>query len=87
MTTDHGSPDPSCAPAPDTAMATGSEDGSPGEQSREQLSAPEDATTAVEDTAAAARAVRDDSVLPIDASNGGAEADPLTPEFRAPLED
>lgn len=37
MTTDHTSPDPSCAPVPDTAMATGSEDGSPGEQVGEQL--------------------------------------------------
>jgi len=32
MTTNDGSSDPCYAPVPDTAMATGSEDGDPGEQ-------------------------------------------------------
>jgi hypothetical protein len=101
MTTNDGSSDPCCPPVPDTAMATGSEDGDPGEQLGERPLHPDesalladipgsaDVTTAVEDSAAAARAAADDSVLPIeaasgvDASSGGNEADPLTPEFRA----
>ena len=52
----------------------------------EQLPAQDDAIAAVEDSAAAARAVRDESVLPIDADDPGDEDDPLTPEFRAPLD-
>jgi hypothetical protein len=96
MTTHDGSSDPCCAPVPDTAMATGSDDGDPGEQPSERPLRPDesalladlpgsaDVTTAVEDSAAAARAVADDSVLPMDAASGGEEQDPLTPEFRAP---
>jgi hypothetical protein len=87
MTTDHSNHDPCCAPVSDTAMATGSEDGNPGEQPKEQLSSPDEGATAVEDSAAAVRAVRDESVLPIDVSDTGDEADPLTPEFLAPPED
>ena len=66
-------------------MATGSEDGDPGDQAMEQLPAREDVIATVEDSAAAARAVRDESVLPIDAGDPG-DDDPLTPEFRAPLD-
>jgi hypothetical protein len=102
MTTNDGSSDPCCPPVPDTAMATGSEDGDPGEQLGERPLGPDesplladipgstDMITAVEDSAAAARAAADDSVLPVDtgsgadAGNGGNDADPLTPEFRAP---
>jgi hypothetical protein len=102
MTTNEGGPDPCCAPVPDTGMATGSEDGDPGEQPGERPLRPDkstlladlpgsaDAITAVEDSAAAARAAADDSVLPVDAvgggdaGSGGDEKDPLTPEFRAP---
>jgi hypothetical protein len=102
MTTNDGSSDPCCAPVPDTAMATGSEDGDPGEQLGERPLRPDqsplladlpgsaDVTTAVEDSAAAARAAADDSVLPvdmasgIDAGSGGDDQDSLAPEFRAP---
>jgi hypothetical protein len=102
MTTNDGSSDPCCPPVPDTAMATGSEDGDPGEQLGERPLGPDesplladipgstDMITAVEDSAAAARAAADDSVLPVDtgsgadAGSGGNDADPLTPEFRAP---
>ena len=85
MTTDHSCPEP-CRPVPDTAMATGSEDGNPGDQTAEQLSASEEGAAFVEDSAAAVRAVRDDSVLPIDADDPGHGRDPLMPEFRAPPE-
>jgi hypothetical protein len=96
MTTNDGNSDPCCAPVPDTAMATGSEDGDPGEQPGERALRPDESTlladlpgsaevtTAVEDSAAAARAVADDSVLPVDAGSGRGEEGPLTPEFRAP---
>jgi hypothetical protein len=87
MTSDHDRSAQNCPPVPDTAMATGSEDGSPGEQSEEQLSAADGPSTAIEDTVAAVRAVRDESVLPVDASNRPAETDPLTPQFRAPGDD
>lgn len=85
-----------CPPVPDTAMATGSEDGEPGEQPDERPLRPDehavltdsagsaDGTKAVEDSPAAARAAKDDSVLPVDAGSRGDEDDPLTPEFRAP---
>jgi hypothetical protein len=86
MTTDHSDPNQGCAPVPDTAMATGSEDGDPGDQTMEQLPAQHDGIATVEDSTAAARAVRDDSVLPIDPGDAGDEDDPLTPEFRAPLD-
>ena len=102
MTNDDGSSPQDCVPVPDTAMATGSEDGEPGEQSDARPLGPDerailadfaesaDVTKAVEDSPAAARAVKDDSVLPVasmvpvDAGGGGDEDDPLTPEFRAP---
>lgn len=96
MTNDDVSCPQHCAPVPDTAMATGSEDGEPGEQLDERPLRPDeravladfagsaDGTKAVEDSPAAARAVKDDSVLPVDAGSRGDEDDPLTPEFRAP---
>lgn len=77
---------------PDTAMATGSDEGEPGEQrDRGPLTADEQALleelehpdgapagTAVEDSAEVAAAADDDAPLPAD---GGDEGDPLTPEF------
>ncbi|MDQ3904237.1 MAG: hypothetical protein M3300_02015 [Actinomycetota bacterium] len=96
MTTDDGSSDPCCDPVPDTAMATGSEDGEPGDQPDARPLTPDesalladlqgspDVTTAVEDSATAARAVANDSVLPAEDAGGRNEDDPLTPEFRAP---
>ncbi|HVE97437.1 MAG TPA: hypothetical protein VNA67_10685 [Pseudonocardiaceae bacterium] len=89
---DAGSPQ-YCPPVPDTAMATGSEDGEPGEQPDEpplrpderavltDLAGSADKTKAVEDSPAVARAAKDDSVLPVDAGSHGDENDPLTPEF------
>jgi hypothetical protein len=77
-------------------MATGSDDGEPGEQRNERPLHPEEWAVlaaspesesridAVEDSPAVARAVRDDSVLPIDSLDADDEVDPLTPEFRAP---
>jgi len=97
--TDDGKFDPCCAPVPDTAMATGSDDGEPGEQRDERPLRPEEWAVlaaspesesrieAVEDSPAAATAVRDDSVLPIDSLDADDEVDPLTPEFRAPQHD
>ena len=72
------------------------EDGDPGEQPDERslasderailadLAGSTDGLEAVEDSSAAARAAKDDSVLPVDAGSLGNEDDPLTPEFRAP---
>lgn len=82
---------------PDTAMASGSDDGEPGEntqstprpgdaallQDLEQPTSPP--MDAVEDSPAAAHAVEDDSVLPVGTRDGDG-ADKLTPEFRAPPE-
>ncbi len=85
-----------CPPVPDTAMATGSEDGDPGEQPDERPLRPDERAVltdfagsaggikAVEDSPAAARAAKGDSVLPVEAGSHGNEDDPLTPEFRAP---
>ncbi|MDQ4092540.1 MAG: hypothetical protein M3143_03735 [Actinomycetota bacterium] len=100
MTNDDGSSDQYRAPVPDTAMATGSEDGEPGEQLDERPLRPDerailadfagsvDGTEAVEDSPAVARAAKDDSVLPVEEGDRGdrnnPESDPLTPEFRAP---
>lgn len=96
MKADDGGFDPPCAPVPDAAMATGSEDGDPGEQPNERPLCPDDSMVlappsgsvdvveAVEDSPAAARAVRDGSVLPVDGDGLSDEDDPLTPEFRAP---
>jgi len=96
MTNDDGSSPQYCAPVPDTAMATGSEDGEPGEQPDGRLLRPDeravladlagsaDAIKAVEDSPATARAAKDDSVLPVDAGSRSDDNDPLTPEFRAP---
>ena len=73
--------------------------GEPGEQRDERPLRPEEWAVlaaspesesrieAVEDSPAAARAVRDDSVLPIDSLDADDEVDPLTPEFRAPQHD
>lgn len=85
-------------PVPDTAMASGSEAGEPGERTRiprpydrellEDLEReqPESAPVgAVEDSPAAARAVEDDSVLPVETRDDDGD-DALTPEFRAPPE-
>ncbi len=83
---------------PDTAMASGSDDGEPGENTHrtprpgdgdllrdlEQPASPP-MDDAVEDTPAAARAVEDDSVLPVGTRDGDG-ADKLSPEFRAPPE-
>ena len=81
---------------PDTAMATGNDEGEPGErrdgggpltpdeqQLLERLEAPDDtpATPAVEDTAEAAAAAADDAPLPGDVSGPGDQGDGLTPEF------
>ena len=88
-------------PVPDTAMASGSEAGEPGERTRiprpydrelledlERGQPESPPVSAVEDSPAAARAVEDDSVLPIETpeDDGDDGADPLTPEFRAPPE-
>jgi hypothetical protein len=84
-------------PRPDTAMASGSEAGEPGEHGhtprpedrealedleREQPQSPP--MDAAEDSPAAAQAVEDDSVLPGEARDG--DEDPLAPEFRDPGE-
>ncbi len=86
-------------PVPDTAMASGSEAGEPGEHTRipgpydrellehlerEQPESPP--VGAVEDSPAAARAVEDESVLPVETPDDDDGTDPLTPEFRAPPE-
>ncbi|MDQ4104529.1 MAG: hypothetical protein M3186_12750 [Actinomycetota bacterium] len=98
MTTHDGSSDPCCVPVPDTAMATGSEYGEPGERLDERPLRPDEAalladltgsgdvTEAVEDSAAAERAVENDSVLPVDVGSrdDDDDDDPLTPEFRPP---
>jgi hypothetical protein len=76
---------------PDTAMATGNDEGEPGERPRasltpeerallEELEKPTDAPSepAVEDSPAVATAVDDDAPLP---AAGGDEGDGLTPEF------
>jgi hypothetical protein len=96
--TDDGKFDSCCAPVPETAMATGSDDGEPGEQPDERPLRPEEwavlaprelegGIEAVEDSPAATSAARDDSVLPIDSPDADDEDDPLTPEFRAPQHD
>ncbi|MDQ3762380.1 MAG: hypothetical protein M3460_12065 [Actinomycetota bacterium] len=98
--TDDSSSDPHCPPVPDTAMATGSEDGEPGEQPDERPLRPDESAlladlvgstdrteAAEEDSVAAAKAAEDDTVLPVDAGSQGDEDDPLTPTFRAPTDD
>lgn len=96
MTTDDGNSGPCCEPVPATAMATGSEDGEPGEQVDQRPLTPDEAailadlqrspdvTATVEDSVTAERAVADDSVLPVDTGSGGNDEDAATPEFRAP---
>ena len=85
MATDDGNSDPCCEPVPDTAIATGSEDGEPGEQADQRPLTPDEAAlladltaspdvttaTAVEDSAPAARAAVNESVLPADAGSVG----------------
>ena len=80
---------------PDTAMATGNDEGEPGERQDdgpltpdeqrllEQLETPDEAPAApaVEDTPEAAAAVADDAPLPAAASDPGEQDDGLTPEF------
>lgn len=86
-----------CDPVPDTAMGTGSDAGEPGERPDERPLRPDEwavlaepagaaeVTEAAEDSPAAARAVRDDSVLPsLDPGSRGDGPDPATPQFRAP---
>lgn len=83
-------------PVPDTGMATGSEDGAPGELVDDAPLRPDEeavlaqlrradgpAAAVVEDSPEAERAVQDESVLPI-ASADRAAPDPRRPEFRAP---
>jgi len=80
---------------PDTAMMSGSDEGEPGERLADPPLTSEDVEVldalrhadppvvdAREDTAAAARAASDDSVLPTDGATTG--ADPLDPVFREP---
>jgi hypothetical protein len=80
---------------PDTAMATGSDAGEPGErrdggpltpdeqQLLERLEAPDDtpARPAVEDSPEVAAAAADDTPLPVPGTDGGDQGDELTPEF------
>jgi hypothetical protein len=79
---------------PDTAMATGNDEGVPGERNpasldseeREMLEALEHpeggpAEPAVEDAPEVAAAVADDAPLPPAGDLGGAQDDGLTPEF------
>lgn len=80
---------------PDTAMATGNDEGEPGErrdggpltaderQLLDQLAAPDDtpATPGVEDTPAAAAAAADDTPLPGAGDGAGDQGDGLTPQF------
>ena len=80
---------------PDTAMATGNDEGEPGERRDdgplspdeqrllEQLEAPDDAaaTPALEDAPATAAAVADDAPLPAAGSDPGEQDDGLTPQF------
>jgi hypothetical protein len=80
---------------PDTAMATGNDEGEPGErpaggpltddeqQLLEQLEAPADgpAEPALEDSPAAAAAAADDTPLPTSGTDGGDQGDGLAPEF------
>ena len=80
---------------PDTAMATGSDEGEPGERRDvepltadeqrllEQLEARDDtpATPAVEDGPEAAAAADDDAPLPAAGAGPGGQDDGLTPEF------
>jgi hypothetical protein len=80
---------------PDTAMATGNDEGEPGErrngqplsadeqQLLERLETPDDvpAAPAVEDSPEVASAVDDDAPLPTSTPGADDEGDPLTPEF------
>ena len=82
-------------PTPDTAMASGSDAGGPGEHLRPGDLAPDEErllaalerdvtnprTSAPEDTGAVERAAEDDRPLP---GEGGAPDDGLTPRFTAP---
>jgi hypothetical protein len=79
---------------PDTAMATGNDEGEPGrpdtrplepdeQRLLESLEQPADGEEepAVEDSPEVAAAVADGTVLPVQGSTGGAEDDGLAPEF------
>ncbi|MCU1604906.1 MAG: uncharacterized protein JWP46_1371 [Modestobacter sp.] len=79
---------------PDTAMATGNDEGEPGEVARarltpeeqgllQELEKPFDAPSepAVEDSPEVAAAVDDDAPLPAAGGDEGDEGDGLTPEF------
>ena len=80
---------------PDTAMATGNDEGEPGERRDtgplsadeqrllQQLEAPDDAsaTPAVEDSPEFAAAADDDAPLPLSAGSGNGGDDGLNPEF------
>ena len=80
---------------PDTAMATGSDAGEPGEQRDggpltpdeqqllEALSSPADGTAqpAVEDSPQVAAAAADDAPLPMAGTDVGDQGDELAPEF------
>lgn len=80
---------------PDTAMATGNDEGEPGDrpaggpltederQLLEELETPADgpAQPAAEDSPAVAAAAVDDAPLPLDGVDGGDQGDGLAPEF------
>jgi hypothetical protein len=80
---------------PDTAMATGNDEGEPGEQRDsgplsaderqllERLEAPDDtpAQPAVEDSPEVAAAADDDAPLPSAGTDAGDQGDALAPEF------
>ena len=80
---------------PDTAMATGNDEGEPGDQRDsgplsadeqqllEQLAAPDDAPArpAVEDSPEVAAAAADDAPLPVARTDAGDQGDELAPEF------
>ena len=75
----------------DSAMATGDDEGGPGEQGPgpypDTDPADEDGAAFVEESTAAALAARDDAPLPAGEGAGSADApgeDPRDPEFREP---
>ncbi|NAZ87284.1 hypothetical protein [Kineococcus indalonis] len=74
-------------PELDSAMATGNDEGEPGEPGPAPFPDPTDEPegAAVEETPEAVAAVHDDAPLPAGARDAGdAGADPLTPRFHEP---
>ena len=88
---EEAAPAPQVVPELDSAMATGNDDGEPGDRSDgpppELVDPGPDA--AVEETPEAVAAVHDDSVLHVGSAAAAEPAadDPLTPEFREPAAD